>query len=119
MELDVEAGDRELPEAADARLRAAGARPAPTATKLERALAARLRAVRQAAGDPAGAGAGSARLTPGTPAGDVVLAYVRWQARAITRYDPLVRRDEPGARHQMRGATRPAPRARQASGHVI
>src|SRR5260370_25282906 len=95
MEFELAAGDRELLEAADARLRAAGARPAPTATKLERALAARLRAVRQAAGDPAGAGAGSARLTPGTPAGDVVLAYVRWQARAITRYDPLVRRGPP------------------------
>jgi len=119
IEFELAAGDRELLEAADARLRAAGARPAPTATKLERALAARLRAVRQAAGDPAGAGAGSARLTPGTPAGDVVLAYVRWQARAITRYDPLVRRDEPDAVHQMRVATRRARSALQAYGEII
>src|SRR5260370_34223555 len=92
MEFELAAGDRELLEAADARLRAAGARPAPTATKLERALAARLRADRQAAGDPAGDGAGSARLTPGTPAGDVVTAYERMHTRAITRYTTHSRR---------------------------
>ena len=121
IEVELVAGDRDLLRAVDARLLAAGARPAATATKLERALGGRLRAARQAAGDDAGAGAGdgSRRLTPRSPAGDVVLAYVRHQAHAITRYDPLVRRDEPDAVHQMRVATRRARSALQAFGEIV
>ncbi len=121
IEVELVAGDRDLLRAVDARLLAAGARPAATGTKLERALGGRLRAARQAAGDEAGAGAGdgSRRLTPSTPAGDVVLAYVRHQAHAITRYDPLVRRDEPDAVHQMRVATRRARSVLQAFGEIV
>jgi CHAD domain-containing protein len=52
-------------------------------------------------------------------AGEVVLAYVRDQVAAISRYDPLVRRDEPDAVHQMRVATRRARSALQAFGAVI
>ncbi len=65
IEVELAAGDRELLKAVDARLRAAGARPAPTATKLERALGDRLQAARQAAGDGASAVADdeSSRLT--------------------------------------------------------
>jgi hypothetical protein len=41
-------------------------------------------------------------LTRHSPAAEVVLAYLRDQVAAISRYDPLVRRDEPDAVHQMR-----------------
>ena len=67
--------------------------------------------------------AGSARepppLTRHSPAGEVVLVYVRDQVAAISRYDPLVRRDEPDAVHQMRVATRRARSALQAFGGII
>jgi CHAD domain-containing protein len=121
MEVELRAGDRRLLQAIDVRLRAAGARPAPTGTKLERALGDRLRAAQRPAGDAASptASAGPARLTPRSPAGDVVLAYVRQQVSAITHNDPLVRRDEPDAVHQMRVATRRARSALQAFGEII
>jgi CHAD domain-containing protein len=47
-------------------------------------------------------------------AAEVVLAYLRDQAAAIARCDPLVRRDEPDAVHQMRVAARRARSALQA-----
>ena len=59
IEVELVTGDLELLKAIDGRLRAAGARPAPTATKLERALGDRLPAGR-AAGGGAGAVARSA-----------------------------------------------------------
>ncbi|HTW01794.1 MAG TPA: CHAD domain-containing protein, partial [Streptosporangiaceae bacterium] len=46
------------------------------------------------------------QVTPGSPAGQVVLAYLREQAAALDRLAPGVRRDEPDAVHQMRVATR-------------
>ena len=48
-----------------------------------------------------------------------MLAYVRDQVAAISRYDPLVRRDTPDAVHQMRVATRRARSALQAFGGII
>ena len=48
-----------------------------------------------------------------------MLGYVRDQVAAIWRYDPLVRRDEPDAVHQMRVATRRARSALQAFGSII
>jgi len=48
-----------------------------------------------------------------------VLAYLRHQVAAIARCDPLVRRDEPDAVHQMRVATRRARSALQAFGGII
>jgi CHAD domain-containing protein len=60
-----------------------------------------------------------AELTARSPAGDVVLAYIRTQVLAIARYDPLVRRDAPDAVHQMRVATRRARSALQAFGQII
>ena len=48
-----------------------------------------------------------------------MLGYVRDQVAAIWRYDPLVRRDEPDAVHQMRVATRRARSALQAFGGII
>ena len=52
-------------------------------------------------------------------AAEVVLAYLRDQVAAISRYDPLVRRAEPDAVHQMRVATRRARSALQAFGSII
>ncbi len=52
-------------------------------------------------------------------AAEAVLAYLRDQAAAIARFDPLVRRDEPDAVHQMRVATRRARSALRAFGSVL
>jgi CHAD domain-containing protein len=49
----------------------------------------------------------------------MVLYYVGQQVLAIVRYDPLVRRDEPDAVHQMRVAARRARSALQAFGQII
>jgi CHAD domain-containing protein len=46
------------------------------------------------------------RLTSGSSAGQVVLAYLRDQAAALDSLAPRVRRDEPDTVHQMRVATR-------------
>jgi len=58
-------------------------------------------------------------LTTHSSAAEVVLCYLREQAAAIARYDPLVRRDEPDAVHQLRVATRRARSALQAFGSII
>ncbi len=72
--------------------------------------------------DPGTAGPGARHdppLTRHSSAAEVVLAYLRDQVAAIARYDPLVRRDEPDAVHQMRVATRRARSALQAFGSII
>ncbi len=109
IEAELVSGDARLLTAIDARLRQAGARPAGTATKLERALSGRL----------SPADAAQPPLTAESNAGEVVLAYVRDQVAAICRYDSLVRRGEPDAVHQMRVATRRARSALHAFGGVI
>jgi len=108
IEAELVDGDPKLLKAIDARLRKAGAQPA-TATRLQRALGGRLPG-KTAQGPP---------LKAASPAGEVVLAYVRDQVAAITRYDPLVRRDAPDAVHQMRVATRRARSALQAFGTIV
>ena len=110
IEAELVTGGPALLTAIDTRLRQAGARPAATATKLQRALAGRL---------PAAGAAQQPPLTRNSPAAEVVLGYVRDQVAAISRYDPLVRRDEPDAVHQMRVATRRARSALQAFGTII
>jgi len=110
IEAELVTGGPELLTAIEAQLRRAGARRAAAATKLQRALAGRL---------PAAGAAQQPPLTRGSPAGEVVLGYVRGQVAAIWRYDPLVRRDAPDAVHQMRVATRRARSALQAFGTVI
>ena len=110
IEAELVTGGPALLTAIDKQLRRAGARPAATATKLQRALDGRL---------PAAGAAQQPPLTRGSPAGEVVLAYVRGQVAAIWRYDPMVRRDEPDAVHQMRVATRRARSALQAFGGII
>ena len=110
MEAELVTGGPALLTAIEGRLRRAGAQPAATVTKPQRALAGRL---------PAAAAAAASPLTRGSPAGEVVLGYVRDQVAAIWRYDPLVRRDAPDAVHQMRVATRRARSALQAFGTII
>jgi CHAD domain-containing protein len=95
LEVELTGGDRGLLKAADALLRRDGLRPAGRSAKLERALAGQLP---EPARPP--------RLTPASPAGQVVLAYLRDQAETLKSLDPMVRRDEPDSVHQMRVATR-------------
>ena len=67
--------------------------------------------------DPGAAGPGvlhNPPLTGHSSAAEVVLSHLRGQVAAIARYDPLVRRDEPDAVHQMRAATRRTRSALQA-----
>jgi CHAD domain-containing protein len=110
IEAELVNGGPALLAAIDTRLRRAGARPGAIATKLQRALASRL---------PASGAAPEPPLTRHSPAGEVVLAYLRDQAAAISHYDPLVRRDEPDAVHQMRVASRRARSVLQAFGTII
>jgi CHAD domain-containing protein len=108
IEAELVSGDARLLIAIDTRLRKAGARPAATGTKLERTLGDRLRPTDR-----------PRTLTAESSGGEVVLAYVRDQVAAICRYDPLVRRAEPDAVHQMRVASRRARSALHAFGRVI
>ena len=109
IEAELVTGDPALLTAIDEQLRLAGARRAATKTKLQRALAWL----------PAARPTPEPRLTRHSPAGQVVLVYLRDQVAAILHYDPLVRRDEPDAVHQMRVATRRARSALQAFGTII
>ncbi|AXG77832.1 CYTH and CHAD domain-containing protein [Streptomyces paludis] len=92
-ELGPEAGPAVL-DALDARLRAAGLRPARYGSKQARALAETGFVV--AAGEE----------RPPVTAGDHVVAYARAQTAALVALDPAVRRDLPDAVHQMRVASR-------------
>jgi CHAD domain-containing protein len=95
VEVELTGGGRRLLKAADELLRRDGLRPAGRSAKLERALGGRLP---RPASEP--------ELTPSSPAGQVVVAYLRSQTGKLTSLDPMVRRDEPGSVHQMRVATR-------------
>jgi CHAD domain-containing protein len=94
VEVELTGGGRDLLDAADELLRRDGLRPARQSAKLERALGGRLR---KPAPRP---------LTAASPAGEVVLAYLATHAERLKSLDPLARRDEPDAVHQMRVATR-------------
>ncbi len=113
VEVELTGGGRKLLSAADQRLRRSGLRPASNAAKLERALAGQL-----PAGLDGNAPAGG-ELTRRSQAGEVVLAYLRTQLKALTSMDPMVRRDEPDAVHQMRVAARRLRSALQAFGPLL
>jgi CHAD domain-containing protein len=95
VEVELTGGDRRLLKAADELLRRDGLRPAAESAKLERALGDQL------PGPPS-----RPPLTPSSPAGQVVLAYLQAQTERLTSLDPMVRKDEPDSVHQMRVATR-------------
>jgi CHAD domain-containing protein len=96
VEVELTGGDRRLIEAADDLLRHHDSlRPAGRAAKLARAFGDRLPGPE----DPP-------EPTASSPAGQVVLAYLRAQAGRLMSLDPLVRLDEPDAVHQMRVTSR-------------
>jgi CHAD domain-containing protein len=109
IEVELTGGGRELLEAADVLLRRDGLRPAGWSAKLERALGGQVP-------EPAHR---VKKLTSSSPAGQVVLAYLRTHADELVSLDPMVRRDEPDAVHQMRVATRRLRSTLRSFGHII
>jgi CHAD domain-containing protein len=95
IEVELTGGGVDLLKAVDKRLRQAGLEPAGHSAKLARALAGRLP---EPAAPP--------RLTPWSPAAEVVLAYAAAQLAQLQVTHARVRRDEPEAVHDMRVATR-------------
>jgi CHAD domain-containing protein len=108
VEVELTGGSRKLLVAADELLRRSGLRPAGRSAKLERALGGQL--PERAHPTP---------LTSSSSAGQVVLAYLWTQAERLKSLDPMVRRDEPDAVHQMRVATRRLRSTLRSFGHII
>jgi CHAD domain-containing protein len=92
LEVELVDGPRQVLDAVDEVLRAAGARPARAPSKLARALADRY---------PAGKPSDGIDVE-----GQTLNAYLRQQRDAIVHNDPSVRRGDPDAVHAMRVATR-------------
>jgi CHAD domain-containing protein len=88
-------GDMRLLKAADRRLRDGGLHRSQSSSKLGAILADRMPAQ---ADEPT--------LTRSSPAGQVVLAYLRAQVEQLLSCDTMVRRDLPDSVHQMRVASR-------------
>jgi CHAD domain-containing protein len=95
VEVELAGGSEQLLDAAAALLRAAGLRPSGHSAKLQRVLGSL----------PPLRGRGQ-ELTGSSPAYQLVVAYLATHAEELARLDPLVRRDQPDAVHQMRVATR-------------
>ena len=95
IEVELTNGSPQLLRATGERLRHLGLRPTGGSAKLERAFGSELPPART-----------MRRLTPRSPSGEVVLAYLRAQAGELKSLDPAVRRDEPDSVHRMRVATR-------------
>ena len=93
VEIELTGGDRKMLDAADELLRRSGLRPAANAAKLERVVGIEARRPREP---------GHAKPSPSSPAGDVIVAYLADQSTRLTGLDPMVRRNEPDAVHQMR-----------------
>ncbi len=118
VEVELGTGDRGLLAAADALLREAGARPASSASKVGRALAARLDPPAEAAEPEKGKGKGKgkgrgkakgskAKGEPAVPTvGEACLAYLASQVEELQAWDPHVRVDTDDSVHKMRVATR-------------
>jgi CHAD domain-containing protein len=102
IEVELRAGDRTWLDLLDAGLRGLGVRVSDSRSKLARVLGVDgASAERQP-----GKGGKGKRPSPRSPAGEVVLRYVRQQADEILASDPQVRVDTPGSVHRMRVATR-------------
>lgn len=100
IEVELTGGGSELLMAADKLLRRAGLPRSARSAKLERVLGDRL--PQPVSPRPVS----SRQLTSSSTAGDVVRAYLSAQVEALVSLDPMVRRAEPDAVHQMRVATR-------------
>lgn len=95
VEVELTGGGRDLLDAADRLLRRDGLSRAAKSAKLARAL------------DLPEPGSEQRRATgPAAPAGDILVGYLAAQVSAVKALDPMVRRNEPDALHQMRVATR-------------
>jgi CHAD domain-containing protein len=106
IEVELRDGERELLDAVEERLRAAGLRRSVVGSKLARVLGDRLVPL-PGPPDP-----------PGT-AGQLALAYLHAQLTAILALDPAVRRAEDDAVHRMRVATRRARSALKSFRHEL
>lgn len=110
LEVELTGGEPGLLDLLDERVRAAGASPAGSGSKLLRLLDHRV---------PAAPAPDTAALGPRSPAGAVILAYLRSHRDALLAADPLVRRDADDAVHQMRVATRRLRSTLQIFGTVV
>jgi CHAD domain-containing protein len=102
VEVELRGADRGWFDAVNAGLRDLGVSVSEASSKLARVLT-------DGDGVPASAGQKGPKLkspSPKSPAGDVVLDYVKHQVERILSNDPQVRLDAPGSVHQMRVATR-------------
>ncbi|MHA7207889.1 CYTH and CHAD domain-containing protein [Arthrobacter sp. MDT1-65] len=97
-EIELVEGSRDLLGAAEAVVTAAGARAAAHRSKLARILGDRVPDEPAAPPVP----------TPGGPAGDILLAYLREQVTVLQQQDPRVRVDGQDAIHRMRVSIRRA-----------
>lgn len=95
-EIELVKGSRDLLDAGQDRLEAAGVRPSAHHSKLARALGR----------EPQDSADTAPQPKPKSPAADVMLAYLSEQVRELKTQDPLVRLDAPDAVHKMRVATR-------------
>ncbi|GAA3394823.1 CYTH and CHAD domain-containing protein [Cryptosporangium minutisporangium] len=106
LEVELAGGSREVLDTVEARLRSAGVRRSPSASKLARVL-----------GTQPAADQGAPRRRP--TVGQLVVDHLREQVWTMLEYDPRVRRDEPDAVHKMRVATRRLRSALQTFGAVV
>jgi len=95
VEVELTGGGKDVLDAADRLLQAGGLSRSDQSAKLARALDLPPPAVPR-----------PRQVNAEGPAGDVLLNYLEAQVSAIKACDPMVRRDEPDAVHQMRVATR-------------
>jgi CHAD domain-containing protein len=110
VELELTGGDASLLAAADKLLRRSGLRHSANSAKFERAVGI----------EPATASRQlEPRLSPASPASDVVLAYLGQHAQVLKSTDPAARANEPDAVHQMRVATRRLRSTLQTFGPII
>ena len=95
VEVELTGGRRDLLDAADKLLRRHGLRRAGQSAKLARVLDL-----------PPPQPAHSRQTGPAAPAGDVLVGFIEAQVAALKALDPMVRRNEADAVHQMRTTTR-------------
>jgi len=110
VEFELTGGDRKMLDAADELLRRGGLRRAANSAKLERVVG--VQAVQSQS-------RGNRGLSPASKASEVIVAYLAEQAERLKALDPMVRRNEPDAVHQMRITTRRLRSTLQAYGSVI
>ena len=108
IEVELTGGDRTLLSAADDLLRRNGLTRSASSAKLARALG-----IERASQD------GGPVLGAASYAGDVVTGYLGKHLDALKTLDPMVRRDEPDAVHQLRVTTRRLRSALQTFGKLI